>query len=70
MTTARTDTPGLEYWRVDEDDYGEPMVFHRHVSRECPAHVIGRHGERRLAQCSECMQSLELVGTRATNATD
>jgi hypothetical protein len=68
--TARTDTPGLEYWRVDEDDYGDPMVVHRHVDAEFPAHVISRHGERQLAQCSDCMGYLELVGTRAATATD
>jgi hypothetical protein len=68
--TARIDTPGLERWRIDEDDYGDPMVFHRHADAEFPAHVIGGNGERRLAQCSNCMQYLELVGTRAAIATD
>jgi hypothetical protein len=68
--TARIDTPGREHWRVEEDDYGDLMVFHRHVDAEFPAHVIGREDERQLAQCSNCMAYLELVGTTAATSTD
>jgi hypothetical protein len=63
--TARIDTPGREHWRIEEDDYGDPMVINRHVDAEFPAHVISRYGQRQLAQCSTCMQYIELVGMRA-----
>ena len=35
--TARIETPGLEHWRGDEDDYGEPMICNRHVDAEYPS---------------------------------
>ena len=60
--TVRTDTPGLEHWRVQEDDYGDPVIFHRHVGTEHPAYIIDRAGDRQLAQCSSCEQYLELAG--------
>ena len=68
--TPRTDTLGLENWRVDEDDYGDPLVFHRHVRGEYPAPAIGRSAERQLAQCSNCMRYLELVRTTAVTTAD
>ena len=59
--TVRTDLPLL--WEIAEDDYGDAMIFHRHVGAEYPAYIIARGGQRQLAQCSNCMQYLELVGT-------
>jgi hypothetical protein len=60
--TGKADTRGLNQWRVEEDDYGDPMIFHQHSGDEAPAYVISRAPDPRLAQCSECMAYLELDG--------
>jgi hypothetical protein len=61
---ATTATTGLDDWRVfDGDGFDEPMIFHRHLGGEYPAYLISANREPHVAQCSGCMQSLELVGT-------
>jgi hypothetical protein len=63
----------VTHWRLDEDDYGQPIVFHLHVGAEVPAYVInlfGRNYDRWLAKCSACLEYLDLVGTRAVPARD
>ena len=69
--TARTDTPSREHWRVfDGDEFDEPMIFHRHLGGEYPAYLISASGEPDVAQCSGCMQSVELAGTSAAMNAD
>jgi hypothetical protein len=50
-------------WDVQEDDYGEPMIFHTHAQGKVPAYVISRWEGGTLAQCSHCMAYLELDGS-------
>jgi hypothetical protein len=52
-----------DHWQIEEDDYGDPMVFHRHLIEEVPAYIISGLANRRLAQCSECQQYLEFLET-------
>jgi hypothetical protein len=67
---ARAATHGLADWRIEEDDYGDLMIFHRHVADDAPAYIVGRGAEHQLAQCSGCMQYLELIGTRPAPVPD
>jgi hypothetical protein len=68
--TAKQYHAGLERWRVEEGDYGQPLVFHRHRETEHPAYVIHEDNDRRLVQCADCMQYLELVGTTPAASAD
>ena len=68
--TAKKFNRGLERWRVEEGDYGQPMIFHRHGKSDYPAYVINEDNDRRLAQCAECMQYLELMGTTPAASAD
>jgi hypothetical protein len=56
--TIRTDSAAL--WDIGEDDYGDPMIFHRHTAGPVPAYVISRWEGGTVAQCSACMAFLEL----------
>lgn len=41
-------------WLVEENDYGDPMVLHRHPAGDVVAYVLlGRNGGS-YAQCAEC----------------
>jgi hypothetical protein len=41
-------------WLVEENDYGDPMVQHRHPTGDVVAYVLlGRNGGS-YAQCSDC----------------
>jgi hypothetical protein len=50
-------------WRIEEDDYGDAMIFHRHAASEEPAYIIGRGPDQWIAQCSTCLIYLELEPT-------
>ena len=54
-----TDLP--QDWEVEQDDFGGPLVFHHHTGNSAPAYVIGGTSDRRIAQCSECLQYLEFA---------
>jgi len=47
-------------WRVEEDDYGQPMVFHRHTLGDAVAYIVNSDPSGDLARCSDCMQYLSL----------
>jgi hypothetical protein len=69
MTSRRViarppNTPDVADWRFEEDDYGDPMIFHRHAADEAPAYVIGRGRNWQLARCSKCRARLELDSTK------
>jgi hypothetical protein len=62
--SARRYNAGLERWRVQEGDYGQLLIFHRHRGgAEHPAYVLDEDNDRRLAQCVECKQYVEVFGT-------
>lgn len=63
--TVESDPAQRALWDIEEDDYGEPMIFHVHTLARVPAHVISRFESSALAQCSECMAYLSLSGTGA-----
>jgi hypothetical protein len=49
-----------EEWDIGQDDFGGPLIFHRHGDVAVPAYVIGVVDDQRVAQCSDCMEILEL----------
>jgi hypothetical protein len=51
---------GFGRWLVEEDDYGQPMVFHRHTLGDVVAYIINSDPSGDLAQCSDCLQYLSL----------
>lgn len=57
--TVTIDPEVLKHWDIGEDDFGTPLIFHRHVAEDVPAYVIGGTGNRWVAQCSDCMEILE-----------
>ena len=61
--SAKRFNAGLERWQVEEGDNGQPLIFHRHGDADHPAFVLDEDHDRRLAQCVECEQYLEVVGT-------
>lgn len=59
-TSSRPVLPDLaQHWLLEEDDFGGPLVFHRHTATAVPAYVIGGTPDHRIAQCSDCMATLE-----------
>jgi hypothetical protein len=48
-------------WEIEQDDFGGPLIFHRHAAGSVPAYVIGGTPDRRVAQCSECLQYMEFT---------
>lgn len=58
----------LEQWEIGQDDFGGPLIFHRHADVAAPAYVIGDADDQRVAQCSDCMEILELSEVAAQPA--
>jgi len=56
-------------WEVEEDDYGDYMVGHQHPWGTAPAYVITRGEGGAVAQCSACMEYLQLEGDSAAALT-
>jgi hypothetical protein len=48
-------------WEIGQDDFGGPLIFHHHGAVAVPAYVIGGVDDQRVAQCSDCMELLELT---------
>jgi hypothetical protein len=64
--TVRADPATANLWEVEEDDYGDLIVMHRHPSATVPAYIISRGPARQLAQCSECLQYAEIETSERT----
>ena len=61
----RTGTVLRDNWEIEEDDFGDPMIFHWHAGEAVPAYIIGGAPQHRFAKCSECADYLEFVETLA-----
>ena len=55
-------------WDIGEDDFGGMMIFHRHAGYAAPAYVIDEVGAWRVAECSECQQTLDIASSSAPNS--
>jgi hypothetical protein len=58
--TVKIDRDALSEWEISQDDFGGPLIFHRHNAVAVPAYVIGGADGEQIAQCSDCMEFLEL----------
>lgn len=47
-------------WETEEDDFGEPMVFHRHRDGNVTAYLTDTPDGIRIATCAECHEEIEL----------
>jgi hypothetical protein len=65
--TAIADPATANLWEVEEDDYGDLIVMHRHLSATVTAYIISHDPGRQVAQCSECGQYAE-IGRRQAQA--
>jgi hypothetical protein len=50
----------LKTWDIGENDFGGMMIFHRHAAQAVPAYVIDEVADWRIAECSGCMETLEI----------
>jgi hypothetical protein len=57
----RTTTVFSNQWEIEEGDYGDPVVFHRHPAETVPAYIVGGGPHHRFAKCSECMEYFEFA---------
>jgi hypothetical protein len=49
-----------ERWEIDQDEFGNPLVRHRHPTLTVQA-VISRDADgRRVARCANCGESFEV----------
>jgi hypothetical protein len=58
--TVATSAHALRDWDIEETDFRGPMILHRHPDRTVPAYVVDEVGSWWIAECSECMEVLEL----------
>jgi hypothetical protein len=49
-------------WEIDQDDFGNPLVRHRHPTMTVAAYVSKDAGGRRLARCPDCREEIEVSG--------
>jgi hypothetical protein len=47
-------------WETEEDDFGEPMVFHHHDDRNVTAYLSDTRDGLRIATCAECHEEYVL----------
>jgi hypothetical protein len=48
------DAESAERWEIDQDDFGNPLVRHRHPTVTVSAYVIKDAGGGRTARCPDC----------------
>jgi hypothetical protein len=52
-------------WEVEEDDFGRPLVRHKHPTGTVTAYVSRDSRGTTVARCTECQESYVLRGTRS-----
>jgi hypothetical protein len=66
--SVATSADTLKDWDIGEDDFGGPMIFHRHADQDVPAYVVDELGDWRVAECPDCMETMEFaMPTAETN---
>jgi hypothetical protein len=56
--TVATSADTLKDWDIGEDDFGGVMVFHRHADQGVPAYVVDEAGDRLVAECPDCRETV------------
>jgi hypothetical protein len=49
----------VERWEIDQDEFGNPVVRHRHPTMTVQSYVI-KGADGRLARCPSCGQTFEV----------
>jgi hypothetical protein len=49
-----------ERWEIDQDDFGNPLVRHRHAPLTVQSYVIKGADGRRTARCPNCGDTFEV----------
>jgi hypothetical protein len=56
------ETEKADRWEIDQDDFGHPLVRHRHMTATVPAYVSKDAQGRRQARCPDCGEQIEVPG--------
>jgi hypothetical protein len=54
------DSEQAERWEIDQDEFGNPLVRHRHPTMTVAAYVSKDVDGRRLARCPDCREEVEV----------
>jgi hypothetical protein len=54
------DAESAERWEIDQDEFGNPLVRHRHTTATVSAYVVKDGDGRRTARCPGCGEVFEL----------
>ena len=49
-----------ERWEIDQDEFGNPLVRHRHSTFTVGAFVLKDAQDHRLARCPNCGEEIEI----------
>jgi hypothetical protein len=53
-----------ERWEIDQDDFGNPLVRHRHPTLTVQAYVVKEPDGSRLARCPDCGERFHVPDQR------
>ena len=65
MGAGDMDPESAERWEIDQDEFGNPLVRHRHTTTTVSAYVAKTGDGGRTARCPACGDVLELPSTGA-----
>ena len=54
------DDESAQRWEIDQDEFGNPLVRHRHPTTTISAYVVKRAEGDRQAQCPACGDTLDI----------
>ena len=60
LAAAVMDTESAERWEIDQDEFGNPLVRHRHTTATVSAYVVKAGDGTRNARCPGCGDVFEL----------
>jgi len=64
VTVHASERNTSERWEIDQDDFGRPLVRHRHPAETVAAYVSEDADGREMARCPECRETYRLRGAR------
>lgn len=53
-------------WEIDQDDFGRPLVRHRHPAESVPAYISSDAAGNETARCAECRETYRLRGKQTS----
>ena len=61
------DSEQAERWEIDQDEFGNPLVRHRHPTMTVAAYISKDDDGRRLARCPVCGDQIEVPSGAESN---